>query len=278
MPSRPGAEKLLRTPGSGKYRRGDKHSARSGSSTNSDSLTRPLMTGTNSTTRGGYSNRSVMTGLSTSNRTPPGTLPRSSRPRSRKKQVVYPPPAQSLQSNFSDSESESHAIFSVSGAAEMDMKRNEPMTMRSNVPERPMFPSEAASQSSLGGLAETTPEVVIAPTQLQPKHQLMSDEDLDSVGDFIIKGAAVGFSLWIFLMVNVYVIAPADCYEYLTGAERQATWTIVILLFATNTTRIIPMAFQKNGFQFMRSGIVGELIFCLKKKVCFITSVCKKRI
>lgn len=261
MPPRPGA---IRTPGASKYRNQDRSTRSGGSTTNSDSLTRPLLTGTNNTrstntTRGGtLSNRSVMTGQSTSRSPNNGTLPRSSRPSSRKKQVVYPPPAQSVQSNFSESESESHAIFSVSETADLDMKRSETMTMRSNVPDRPVFPSEAASQSSLGGLAETTPEVVIAPTQLQPKHQLMSDEDLDSVGDFIIKGSAVGFALWIFLMVNVYVIAPADSYEYLTGAERQATWTIVILLFATNTTRIIPMAFQKNGFQFMKSGIVGK--------------------
>ncbi|CAB9502488.1 expressed unknown protein [Seminavis robusta] len=140
----------------------------------------------------------------------------------------------------------------------LDISRNvgsKVMTMQEPIAERTIFPSEAAVTSS-EGLDSKTPEVVMHPTQAQPNQQLMSDEDLDAVGQFLVQGSCVGIIIWLFLLFNVYLLAPEDSYEYLTGMERQAGWTIVILLFATNTTRIIPLAFQKNGFQFLKSGIM----------------------
>lgn len=264
----PGSEPLFRTPAAsisrqrrrehGNLTGSGSHGGGSRSNSNSNSsISRPLLSGTTySHERGGHSGRSKAKSTVTS-RTPPSTG-RSTRShvqqRSRKKQIVYPPAAQSVQS-FVSSDTD---IFSVSEMPELDLDHmaiDERMTMREAAPVRPIFPSEEASSKN-GGIATTTPEVVIAPTQLQSKQQLMSDDDLDAVGDFIIRGSAVGFCLWIFLMINVYVVAPADSYEMISGGERQATWTIVILLFATNTTRIIPLAFQKNGFQFLKSGIV----------------------
>ena len=133
------------------------------------------------------------------------------------------------------------------------------MTMREALPDRPLFPSEEAASTGDAINEIKTPEVVMAPSQVQRNgQQLMSDEDLDAVGQFIFQGSFAGFCLWIFLVINVYVLAPPESYEWLDGMERQATWTLVILLFATNTTRIIPLAFQKNGFQFLKSGIVGK--------------------
>jgi len=162
-----------------------------------------------------------------------------------------------------DYSSDDSGLLSVSELGEeIDIDTVDNMEMRA-VPARTGFSTEKHDcNSSIGGMnADKIPEVVIAPTRLESKGQLMSDDDLDSVGQFIIKGAAVGFILWIFLMANIYLIAPADSYEYLTGTEKQATWTLIILLFATNTTRIIPLAFQKNGFQFSKSGLVGTFMW-----------------
>jgi hypothetical protein len=136
-----------------------------------------------------------------------------------------------------------------------------PMTMREALPVRPVFPSEEAASTGDALNEIKTPEIVMAPAQVQHKgQQLMSDEDLEAVGNFILQGSAVGFALWLFLIANVYALAPPSSYEWLDGMELKSTWTLIILLFATNTTRIIPLAFQKNGFQFLKSGIVGKSI------------------
>ncbi|CAB9499071.1 expressed unknown protein [Seminavis robusta] len=83
-----------------------------------------------------------------------------------------------------------------------------------------------------------------------------TEEDLEAVGRFLRRGALAGWTIWIVLMFVTMRFLPAHTFADLDLHEKRSCWIMVTVLFVTNGSRLLPLAFQHNGVEFLKSGII----------------------
>jgi hypothetical protein len=74
------------------------------------------------------------------------------------------------------------------------------------------------------------------------------------VGTFLRRGACVGISIWICLLIAIAFVAPISSYEYMTGQEQMASATLLTLLIGVNFNRLGPLLVTDRSYNFLNSG------------------------
>ena len=87
-------------------------------------------------------------------------------------------------------------------------------------------------------------------------HLGASNELDDSVGRFLRQGSVVALVVWLALLYMAYSWAPAESFEVLEGAERNANLTVLFILLYTNVSRLLRMAVRDKSFVFVNSGVM----------------------
>jgi DNA-directed RNA polymerase subunit H (RpoH/RPB5) len=72
-------------------------------------------------------------------------------------------------------------------------------------------------------------------------------EEMKTASRFLSRGAYVAIGSWLALLYLSYTFAPPESFEYLEGTERNANFTILVLLIVTNGTMVsLTLRFQRE--------------------------------
>ena len=117
---------------------------------------------------------------------------------------------------------------------------------------------ESSPQNVIGDALNTTssigsPSLGAGDKELVPKMNVLGGmigigdeepEDIKTASNFLAKGSAVAFVVWLLLVFLSYTFAPPESFEYLEGAERNANLTILALLIVTNGTMVSTIPYH----------------------------------
>jgi hypothetical protein len=76
------------------------------------------------------------------------------------------------------------------------------------------------------------------------------------VGPFLRQGTIVAFALWCLGIFIVYTMCPAESFEYLEGAERNANVAVLTVLICTNASRFLHLVIRDKSFVFVNTGLM----------------------
>ena len=78
----------------------------------------------------------------------------------------------------------------------------------------------------------------------------------DVVGTFLRRGAMVGLTMFVTLLIVIVCVAPVSSYQYMSGVEQIANATLLALLVGVNLNRLGPILIndRKCNWNFLTSG------------------------
>lgn len=108
----------------------------------------------------------------------------------------------------------------------------------------------------------------------------LDSSELDQVAVLFRRGALIGLTLYLCLLMTVYTLAPVSSFQSPASKdggnlEQTAHFISFLLLFVTNGSRLVPLLLRENSYSLFQNGvIVGTLaVQCIAMTANLLMSV-----